>query len=102
MALMGDCRLCSLVCCHVSSAQILELSHWLPLDASAERRQAEMGFPDWTEVLRKCSLTAEEGQNCNLLSRSAMKHSPKEFPQTSERLSRPNLGILFFCVNVSR
>jgi hypothetical protein len=49
MALMGDCRLCSLVCCHVGSAQILEFPHWLPPDASAKRPQAEMGLPDWTE-----------------------------------------------------
>jgi len=60
MALMGDCRLCSLVCSHVDSAQILEFPHWLPPDASAKRPQAEMGLPDWTEVRRRCSLTAEK------------------------------------------
>jgi len=96
MALMRDCRLCSLVCCHVDSAQILGLPHWLPPDASEQRPQTGMGLPDWTEVLRRCSLTAEEAENSDLLSRLAIEHSPKKFPQVSERLSKPNLGILFF------
>jgi hypothetical protein len=61
-----------------------------------------MGLPDRTEVLRKCSLTAEKGRNYVPFSHSAMEHFPKKFPQAGERLSRPNLGKLFSCVNVSR
>jgi hypothetical protein len=96
---MGDCRLCSLVFCHVGSAQILEFS-----------------FTDFPGTLLMSALGQDVGFGTN---KDSPEHvylplirthsSPDQpcgeeaclggFPQASERLSKANVEIWFSCVN---
>ena len=76
--------------------------HWLPASVSsrsAHRRRWDCRIgpkPSGDAIDRR------KGQSYVPLGHSAMDQFPNEFPQTNARRSKPTLGMLFFCVNVSR
>jgi hypothetical protein len=78
LALMGDCRLCSLVYCHPHSAQILECPHCPGPDASAERLSGEVWMTGWDTVLPAAVIGRRRGRNCGPLSLAAVKRFPTD------------------------
>jgi hypothetical protein len=96
---MGDSRLFSLVLCHAHSAQIVESSRRPALDAFGKRFKEESLSPDKPEMFGQLFIDARRGRISPV---SAMRKGNEfqKFPTNQTRLSKANVEICIFCVNL--
>jgi hypothetical protein len=97
---MGDSRLFSLVLCHAHSAQIVEFSRWPASEAPAERLKRKMGSTDSPRILRELFIDAQRGAEFRLVSAFRQGNDWRKFPTAQPRLSKANVEICIFCVNL--
>jgi hypothetical protein len=98
---MGDCRLRSLFFRHDFSAQNLEFSLGIA-QAPLSGAMAQEGSTEQDTRLPEDVLWLLKKDRIPPRSALAKELIPEEFPQSSARLSKPNLGICISCVNGPR
>ena len=97
---MGDCRLCSLVGGHDPSAQSLEIVGLDSAGAGLRIATDGDGKPGGKHSPPKDVHGPQQGTETGSARRCDKERLRRRFPQTNTRLSKANLEIWFYSVNI--